>query len=230
MLIKKCRNVYLIKNKYIYVMKKNVIFTLLFFTSFITFSQTSTYQKFKKLSSPKKWWVVFHPFKAKKALIISTEIKRISDSIQKTKMLDGDKSGGQVDALRHALWMASLRIAIGKSAARSLGKVHEKENYLYYKANRLEDGSLPDKASMDMDLYNNEVGLFLVNKKEKISNKQLIEKLIRAIKHGKMKVIKKDHKKHFLTCKGKIIEKETLQRKWINNKCLINSNQIAKKN
>ena len=73
--------------------------------------------------------MLFHPFKATKALEISKEVNRISDSIKKTNLLDGDASGGQVDAFRHAYWMARLKQEIGESAARSLGKAHEKENY-----------------------------------------------------------------------------------------------------
>ena len=44
-------------------------------------------------------------------------------------LLDKDPSGGQVDAFRHAYWMARLNEEIGKNAAKSLGKAHEKENY-----------------------------------------------------------------------------------------------------
>lgn len=198
---------------------------LIILCCFNSFSQSS-YQKFKKLSSPKKWWVIFHPFKAKKTLAISKEANRISDSIRKTKALDGDHSGGQVDAFRHAFWMANLRIKIGKSAARSLGKVHEKENYQYYKKKKLEDGIIPDKASMDMDLYNNDIGLSLVKKGEEISEKNLIEKIITAIKKGKMLIIKKNSKKQFLTCKGNLIKPEALKGKWKNDKCLIKSNGL----
>jgi len=191
------------------------------------FSQTSNYQKFKKLSTPKKWWVLLHPLKAKKSLLISKETNRVADSIKKTKTLDGDASGGQVDAFRHAYWMASLRLAIGKSAAKSLGKAHEKENYQYYKEKKLEHGTIPDKASMDMDLFNNNIGLSLVKKGEKISKKHLIKKIIAAIKNGKMKIIKKDKKRRFLTCDGNLISKESLVGKWVNNKCLVKSNNTA---
>ena len=196
---------------------------LIIIFSFNSFSQSS-YQKFKKLSGPKKWWVIFHPFKAKKTLTISKEANRVTDSIKKTNTLDGDHSGGQVDAFRHAFWMANLRIKIGKSAARSLGKAHEKENYQYYKKRKLEEGTIPDKASMDMDLYNNKIGLSLVKKGENISRKKLVERVITAIKEGKMLIIKKNTKKEFLTCKGNLIKTEALKGKWKNDKCLLKSN------
>jgi len=198
---------------------------LLCFLSLFVNSQSNV-SKFKELSAPKKWWVVFHPFKAKKTLRISKQVIKVADSISKTSTLDGDKSGGQVDAFRHAFWMASLRLEIGKPAARSLGKAHEKENYQYFKDNKLEDGIIPDKASMDMDLYNNDVGLSLVKKKEEILRKTLVIRVINAIKEGKMKIIKKNNEKEFLTCENSKIEKESLKGKWINNKCLIPSNKL----
>ena len=114
------------------------------------FSQTS-FKSFFDLSGPKRTWVLFHPFKAKKSLKISQEANKVADSIAKTNLLDGDGSGGQVDAFRHAYWMARLRQEIGKRAARSLGKAHEKENYLTYKKRKLEDGVVPDEISSTMD-------------------------------------------------------------------------------
>ena len=203
-------------------MKKSVlIFTLLI--SFTAFSQ-SNLNKFWKLSGPKRTWVLFHPFKAKKALIISKEANRVSDSLVKSNLLDSDKSGGKVDAFRHAYWMARLRQEIGKSAARSLGKAHEKENYQTYKKRKLEDGVVPDKISSTMDLHNNDVGLSLITKGSKTPKKGLIYRVINAIHQGKLKVIKKDKKGNFLTCEGKIISSKSLKGKWKNNKCLVNSN------
>jgi len=184
----------------------------------------SDFQNFKKLSSPKKTWVFFHVFKAKKALIISKEANRVADSIQKTNLLDGDAAGGQVDAFRHSYWMARLHQVIGKSAARSLGKRHERENYLMYKNNKLEEGALPDACSKKMDLFNNEVGLTLIQKNSIISKKDIILKVITAIKVGKMKVIKKNDKGQFLNCNGNVISPSELTGKWENEKCLISSN------
>jgi hypothetical protein len=178
---------------------------------------------FFELSGPKKTWVLFHPFKAKKSLAISKETNRVSDSIRKTDLLDGDASGGQVDAFRHAFWMARLRQEIGKSAARSLGKAHEKENYLTFKKNQLEDGIVPDEISSTMDLWNNEQGLKLIRKGSKVSKKGLIYRVVNAIEKGKMRIIKKDKKGNFLTCDGKIIFNNALKGKWKNNKCLVPS-------
>jgi hypothetical protein len=182
-------------------------------------------KSFFDLSCPKKVWVLLHPFKAVKSLEISKEANRVKDSIKKNKFLDGDASGGQVDAFRHAYWMARLRQEIGKRAAFSLGKSHEKENYLTYNKRKLENGVVPDKISSEMDLYNNNEGLKLISKGNKVSEKGLIYRVVNAIKSGKFTIIKKDKKGNFLTCDGRIVLKEELKGKWENNKCLVASNQ-----
>lgn len=205
-------------------MKKIIFlgFVLLYSTS--SFSQTN-WQRFKKLSGPKQTWVVFHPFKAKKALEVSKEANRVADSLLQSPLLDGDGAGGQVDAFRHAYWMARLRQEIGEGAARSLGKAHEKENYQTYKKLELEDGVVPDKISSEMDLENNEFGLTLTRKGSITPKNGLIYRIINAIHQGKLKVIKKDDKGNFLTCDGQLIDPKTLQGKWENDKCLVDSNK-----
>ena len=202
-------------------MKK--IFFLVFLTVSISVNSQSSLKDFFKLSGPKRTWVLFHPFKAKKSLKISKEANRVADSIKRTNVLEGDASGGQVDAFRHAYWMARLTQEMGKRAARSLGKAHEKENYITYKKRKLEDGVVPDEISSEMDLYNNEEGIKLISKGSKVSKKGLVYRIINAIKSGKLKVLKKDKKGNFLTCTGEIIAKEELKGSWKNNKCLISS-------
>ncbi len=204
-------------------MKKTLIFLAVMSISNL-FSQSS-FKSFFNLSGPKRTWVLFHPFKAKKSLRISKEANRVADSIAKTNLLDGDGAGGQVDAFRHAYWMARLHQEIGIRAARSLGKAHEKENYLTFKKRQLENGVAPDEISSTMDLHNNEEGLKLIKRRSKVSQKGLIFRVINAIKAGKMKIIKKDKKGNFLTCDGEVITKESLKGKWKNKKCLIASNK-----
>jgi len=200
------------------------IVTLLMVLYSTSSNSQSNFKKFLKLSKPIKGWVALHPFKAKKALLISEETTRVSDSISKIILLDGDPSGGQVDAFRHAYWMARLNQELGKSAARTLGKAHEKENYLTFKKGKLENGVLPDKISSEMDLWNNEQGLKLISKGSKTSKKGLVYRVVNAILEGKMKIIKKDKKGNFLSCDGALISDESLKGKWKNNKCLVSSN------
>ncbi|CAA0227447.1 DUF6973 domain-containing protein [Tenacibaculum maritimum] len=188
----------------------------------------SNWKQFKNLSGPKKTWVLFHPFKAKLAFEISKDARKIADSIKKTTVLDGDASGGQVDAFRHTFWMARLHQSIGKAAACSLGKAHERENYQTYKKKKLEDGIVPDLVSSEMDLYNNNIGLNLVTKRDHISKNSLIYLVINKILKGEMKIVKKDKKGNYLNCKGAIISPDSLKGKWKNKKCLVPSNKIAK--
>ncbi len=204
------------------LMQKILLATFLL-VNISSFAQ-SNWQQFKKLSSPKKSWVLLHPFKAKKALEISKEAYRIADSIKTSPLLDGDHAGGQVDAFRHAFWMALLQQEIGKNASRTLGKAHEKENYQTYKERKLEDGVVPDKISSEMDLFNNEIGLSLSEKGGKLTKNVLIYRVINAIHQGKLKIIKKDLKGNFLSCNNEVIPKKSLNGKWENNKCLVNSN------
>ena len=80
---------------------------VLFFCAFLLVTQSysqSNWKEFKKLSCPIKKWVLTHIFKAHKVKSISLDAKRVSDSIAKTPLLDGDPSGGQVDAFRHTGW------------------------------------------------------------------------------------------------------------------------------
>jgi hypothetical protein len=205
-------------------MKKTLM--LLFFTVSISLNAQSNFKVFLKSSCPIKKWVVFHPFKAKKALAIALEANKVSDSIAKINVLDGDASGGQVDAFRHAYWLARLHQEIGMYAARSLGKAHEKENYIMFKKDQLEDGALPDEVSSIMDLYNNEKGLKLIVKRSKTTKNNLIYKILNAITSGEMRIIRKDKEGHFLTCDGKIIGLESLKGTWKNKKCLVASDQI----
>lgn len=202
---------------------KRVLFFCFIISTNIGYSQ-SNWQRFKKLSCAEKSWAILHVFKAKKALRIAKEAQHVADSIAKTPLLDGDKSGGQVDAFRHAYWMARLHQEIGKNAARSLGIAHEKTNYQQYKNRVLEDGIAPDKISSDMDLFNNSVGLTFTQKGVQHPKNGLIYKIVNAILAGKLKVIKKDSNKNYITCTGKPISFKELKGKWTNNKCLVNSN------
>jgi hypothetical protein len=203
--------------------KRAFILVLIFMCSQI--SAQSNLEKFWKLSAPYKKWVVFHPFKAKKALEISMEATSVADSIAKTDVLDQDKAGGQADAFRHAYWTARLQQEIGKRAAISLGKAHEKDNYKTFKKHKTEDGLVPDQASKEMDLYNNKVGLQFSEKGILISKNELIHRIINAILKGDLKVIKKDSAGNFLTCDGEIIPSAALGHSWENSKCLIPSNK-----
>jgi len=202
--------------------KKLTIFCFLFVLFFKVSAQESNFKKFRKLSGPEKCWVIFHPFVAKKALKISENTRKITKEIQKKQVLKGSGNGGQIDAFRHAFWMASLTQEIGKRRARSLGRKHEKGNYKDYKKRRLEDGEIPDKISSEMDLFNNEIGIKIGEKCDELELENIV---VEAVLKGNCKIIKKDAYDNFLDCDGNYISLEILQGKWENNKCLVWSDE-----
>uniref|UniRef100_UPI00404754B3 DUF6973 domain-containing protein n=1 Tax=Polaribacter sp. TaxID=1920175 RepID=UPI00404754B3 len=206
---------------------KRVLFFFVICLSCNGYAQ-SNWQRFKQLLPAQKTWVILHPFKAKKAYKISLEATNVSDSIAKTHLLDGDVTGGQVDAFRHAYWMARLNQEIGKSAARSLGKAHEKDNYRQFKDQLLEDGVFPDKISSEMDLINNNVGLNYTKKRKPYPKDGLIYRIVNEILAGELRILKKDKEGNYMSCTGKILDSEELKNNWTNNKCLVPSNVSLK--
>lgn len=189
----------------------------------ISQTKTTAWKQFKNISCPEKCWTIKHIFVAKKAWRITQYVRLQTDSIQKTKILDGDANGGKVDAFRHAFWMASLAQKMKWRKAYRLGKAHEKGNYIDYKKHRKEDGTFPDKISSTMDLWNNDIGLEIGKTNRNISSDSLKHIVIDYILSGKMKVIKKNKQGQFLDNNGNIIHNDSLKGKWENQKVLINS-------
>ncbi len=181
-------------------------------------------QSFKKVSKAEQTWAFFHPFKAKKAFLISKETERIKDSIAHIGVIGKDNNGGQLDAFKHSFWMASLTQRIGKNAALSLGKAHEKGNYKSFKKRQLEDGMLPDKPSSEMDLFNNSVGVKVGVQYKKESKKVIIQQLLKKLYQGKLRILNKDSLGNLLNCQNKIIPIDSLKHRWFTKKCLVPSN------
>ncbi len=198
------------------------IWIILLFISLNGYSQ-SIFSIFFDLSSPEKCWVVFHPFKAKKAYQVSKEVLKITDSIRNQNSIGKDINGGKLDAFKHSFWIARLSEQIGKKSALSLGEAHEKGNYQTYKKDQKEDGYVPDKISSEMDLYNNNIGAKIAAENNHSIQNDLVKIILDEINLGKMKILKKDTLGNFLTCEGVIIPKDSLKGKWENNKCLIYS-------
>ena len=185
-------------------------------------------QSYARLSPPEKGWVVFHSFKAKKAFIISKEAQQIADSIAQQDLIGNDNNGGRLDAFKHSFWMARLTQGIGKRAALSLGKAHEKGNYRSYKKSDLEDGLLPDMQSTDMDLHNNDVGNRIGIKFKKASKMALIQKVLDSLHRGNLRILDKDSQGNFLDCQQNRIPLDSLINKWDTKKCLVPSNNFKK--
>jgi len=178
-----------------------------------------------KISCAEKRWILFHPFIAKKSLEISKEVLLTVDSIKTINRIDNDINGGQLDAFKHAYWMALLSKHIKSRKALKLGKAHEKGNYkTYKKAKRKGIPNSYDKVSSEMDLWNNQQGIE-IGKELKGNNLMIIQQaIIDSIQSGKMKTISKNASGQFLDCEGTIIPLENLMGKWENEKCLVPSN------
>lgn len=194
---------------------------LLIFNHSIVLGQEALFVKFKKLSTPEKWWVISHPFSAKKALIITNLSRKTTQQVLLEQLLKGDGNSNQLDAFRHTFWMAQLTNKIGWRRSKRLGVAHEKGNYKEYKKHRNEDGALPDEISSAMDLFNNNVGIQI----GKISSVENIKsKVIEAVLLGKCKIIKKDNKGNYLDSDGNVLSVAVLKGTWKNKKCLVWSN------
>lgn len=201
---------------------KTLIFSILFLITSFSVAQNDKITT-KEVSCPEKWWAVKHLFVLKKTKKITIETKKMVEQLKKDTILKGEGNGDQIDAFRHAYWMARLTQEIGHKKARRLGKAHEKGNYKAFRKGKYEDGAIPDKISSEMDFYNNDVGIEIGKKTLPEATKN---EVIKVVLNGGCKIIKTNAQGEFLTCEGELISKETLTGKWENNKCLINSNQL----
>lgn len=189
-------------------------------------SEAQAYNRFSSLSRPERYWVLAHPFVAKKAFHVTLQVQHDVDSIKHVGTLGTDLNGGKLDAFKHAYWMAAVSLKIGKRKALKLGAAHEKGNYEQFKNHELEDSLLPDLVSSTMDLHNNEAGITAMGNCHTFRTRnELQSKIIQAIERGGMRIIKKDTTGAFLNCDGTLIDLKAWAGKWEIPKCLIASNQ-----
>lgn len=181
-------------------------------------------QIYKKTLLPEKIWFFTHPFSVRKALKATRKAKDIANDKIEDIDMDGDYSGGQVDAFRHALWMALLTKDIGRRKALKLGKAHERSNRIQFKRKLLEDGLLPDSVSEEMDLYNNERGAAIGEQAKYLSTDEIVILVKQAVLEGRMRKIKKNNEGKFLDKNHKIIPENEYLGKWNNPKVLVPSN------
>ncbi len=197
---------------------------LIFITSFSFGQKNAGTVRMEKVSCPEKWWAVFHPFIVKKAFTLTKDVLKATDSIQRSDVLDGDISGGQVDAFKHSYWMALLVQHIRWQKAWKLGKAHEKGNFKSFKRSLRHDlENHHDKASSEMDLWNDKEGIKTGLRNLESEEMVLQSVIIHSILKGKMRIIKKNKKGLFLDAQGNIIPQNELKGKWENDKCLVPS-------
>jgi hypothetical protein len=176
---------------------------------------------FQKISCPEKRWAICHIFIAKRAYKITKHSLIVTDSILQTQILGTDFQGGDLDAFKHAYWMASLSQHIKWKKAYRLGTAHEKGNYKSFKKGKRKGKiNLPDKASSEMDMWNNKAGLIIGRENQNISKIDLQQLVIQAIRNGEMRILKRDSHGNFVTCQNQLIPVDILQGNWDNNKCL----------
>jgi hypothetical protein len=165
-----------------------------------------------------KKWAIFHPFKVMRAYTLSKEVLEVVDSLEKNNVLKG-KQGGQLDAFRHAYWMALLTQKIGGKAALKLGNAHENDNYRDFKKGKYNQ----DKVFSEMDFYNNEIGILIGKNNLCVSKIELQQIVLQAILQGKLKIIKMDCIGNFIDAFGNAIP-PSKQSVWESEKSLVNSN------
>ncbi|MFD1314129.1 DUF6973 domain-containing protein [Namhaeicola litoreus] len=182
-------------------------------------------KRFFELSSPEQIWVVTHLFKARKGMMVTSEVLRTTDSVKNSNSLDQFTSGGKIDAFKHSLWMARLSQAIGENAALSLGRAHEKGNFQDFKKRIKEDGEIPDLPASEMDDFNNKYGAKLIRENPNLTEKELIIALIDSIKTGKLRILKRSPEGIYLNCEGDPIVIGQNQSSWESEKCLVPSNK-----
>jgi hypothetical protein len=208
------------------------IFLVAFFTLLNSYntSAQSTFKNLMKLSCPEKRWVLFHPLIAKNVFKISVRASQKATELKSDSTLDGDLNGGQLDAFRHAYWMARITQDYGWKRAHSLGNAHEKGNFRDFKKRRLEEGSMPDKESCEMDYLNNDVGI-QIGKDNLLANfEELSKKIIESIINGKLFIIKKNITGAFLNCNDEVISNKNNTNVWKTEKCIVPSNYKKNKN
>lgn len=195
------------------------IFLVLFIISFSVPGQIV--KSFIKLSLPEKFWVLTHPFVAKKSFLITLKARDLTDSIKLTKTFkDSLIQGGQLDAFRHSCWMALLSNEIGKRKSLKLGKAHENGNYRGWKKGKMEIGVRADSLSCEMDLFNNiqgaEIGL-------RHPKPDIPKEIILAVKSGRMKVLLLNEKQQRLDCENRIVNLVEYVKAWNVPGCLVSS-------
>jgi hypothetical protein len=198
------------------------VVALLLSTDF-SIAQTA-WKSFWQLSGPEKCWVFGHPFIANKARKLTELADSISKEMKYDSLLDGDQAGGQVDAFRHAYWMALLSQNFCWKKAIALGDAHEKGNYKQFKKGITdEEATLPDSVSGVMDIFNNGIGADIGCRYKLLNNDSLKFMIREAVLKGEMKIISKNRTGDFLDCDGNVLQNKSFEGKWNIPKCLITS-------
>ncbi|GIV26799.1 MAG: hypothetical protein KatS3mg027_0613 [Bacteroidia bacterium] len=156
--------------------------TFLFFINFI-YSQNKGKYQYR--------WALFHPVAAIKVKKIYKRNLYIYQEVKQQKLLDTIENGGKLDAFRHAFFMACFAQKVKPKKLVKLGIAHEKDDvWLYKKKRKIEFRDVPDSASIQMDLYNNQVGIEIGRKYRNITTIQLRDTILFYVKENKFRTIR----------------------------------------
>ncbi len=135
-------------------------------------------------------WAIFHPIAAIQVKHIYKKNYPIYLQVKQEKIIDTIENGGKLDAFRHCFFMACFAQKIKSKKLKSLSIAHEKDDlYIYRKKKKHEYNDIPDSASIEMDLYNNTIGIELGKKYKNLSTNQLKDTVIKYIRNNKVKII-----------------------------------------
>lgn len=181
----------------------------------------------KNISRPEKVWSVFHPFKALKVKQCADRARVVTDSLEQAGTM-ADKNGGQLDAFRHAYWMAlMINMGMNEPVVRNVGTRHEKGNYIDFKKGRIEDSLMADSLMCVMDLRNNDSGIKLgkdyLNGDKKLP---LVELIIKEIWNGNLAIMSKNEKGEYLDCNGNVVAPDSVRVGWYVTRCIVSSDRI----
>lgn len=167
------------------------------------------------------WWALGHPFASIKVKRIHKKLAPYYNEAELKLKLDGYSSGGKLDAFRHVYYMAAFAQKVKPKKLIKLGKAHERTNYLQFKRNKNEQGTVPDSISCLMDLLNNEIGVKLGNENKKMSYEELKLKVITLVNDGNAHFLSIDKNGNYLDCNNQVIDLKAYKGKWYIPKCIL---------
>ena len=201
--------------------KKSLILILFLLCFENSFSQN--FQKiFFEINTKDKLWIISKPISSLKVKKVTKEVNSILIGKSNGKFLDQDLQGGQIDAFRHILLLYKLSSEIGIEKARRFGNIYESYNKKVFKTTA---NSGYDYASEMMDKFNNELGIYLFLKMDKISDIQIIDEIKKQIIEGNARKISKDGKGRSVGKDFNIIEDSIWKKEWYNQRLLIQTNK-----
>lgn len=201
--------------------KKSLILILFLLCFENSFSQN--FQKiFFEINTKDKLWIISKPISSLKVKKVTKEVNSILIGKSNVKFLDQDLQGGQIDAFRHILLLYKLSSEIGIEKARRFGNIYESYNKKVFKTTA---NSGYDYASEMMDKFNNELGIYLFLKMDKVSDIQIIDEIKKQIIEGNARKISKDGKGRSVGKDFNIIEDSIWKKEWYNQRLLIQTNK-----